>query len=346
MKKSAPPAPAGLDDQIRTIALVVLAVIATGAALRWLAPALVPFALALFLSIALAPLVDALARRWRLSRTLAVVAAMLLGSALVLALGAIVAVSVRQFSASSGVYAENLETLGARLMGPTGTRFGQDLSQLVDGALASLSETFRTASTELLSALAGLLSSGLSVFIFLMFLLVEQRRPEGGLARLLDARVQGYVAIKVLTSSVTGALVGVTLAALGIDGALLFGLLTFLLNFIPTIGSIIAVLLPLPIVIAGGHSLTVMALALLLPTAIQFVIGQVWENKKLGDEFDLRASVVLLALVIWGQIFGLVGMFLSTPITAVLRAVLADWPLTAPLAAAMGEPRPERPPRR
>ncbi len=345
MKKKQLAPTEGFDEQVRTVALIVLAVIATGAALHWLSPVLVPFALALFLSIALAPLIDGLARRWRLSRTLAVVVAMLLGGVVLLALGGIVALSVREFSASSAMYAQNLEALGMRLMDPSGTYFGRDLGQLVDGALESLTGTFQVASAGLLGGLGSILSNGFSVFIFLMFLLLEQRRPEGGLARLLDARVQGYVAIKVLTSGVTGALVGAALALLGIDGALLFGLLTFLLNFIPTLGSIIAVLLPLPIVLAGGHSVTVMVLALMIPTAIQFVIGQVWENKKLGDEFDLRASVVLLALVIFGQIFGLVGMVLSTPITAVLRSILADWPLTAPLAAAMAEPRAERPPR-
>ncbi|MEZ6017336.1 MAG: hypothetical protein R3F49_19640 [Planctomycetota bacterium] len=80
-----------------------------------------------------------------------------------------------------------------------------------------------------------------------------------------------------------------------------------------------------------------MVLAFALPAAIQFAIGQVWENKKLGDEFDLRASIVLLALVVWGQLFGLVGMVLSTPITAVLRSIMVGWPLTAPIASAMGE---------
>ncbi|MEZ6017335.1 MAG: AI-2E family transporter [Planctomycetota bacterium] len=240
------------DDRVRTAALVVIAVIATGAALHWLAAALVPFALALFLSIALSPVVDALARRWRLSRTGAVLVAMALGGVLVVALGAIVAVTATQITSSADSYAQNLEALGARFMGADGTRFGRNLEELIDGALVSIKGAFSALSSGLLGGLLGLLSSGFSVFIFLMFLLLEPRRPEGGLAGLLDARVRGYVAVKMLTSSVTGVLVGGVLAVLGIDGALLFGLLTFLLNFIPTIGSIVAVLLPLPIVLAGA----------------------------------------------------------------------------------------------
>ena len=90
MKKKQLAPTEGIDEQVRTVALVVLAVIATGAALHWLSPVLVPFALALFLSIALAPMIDGLARRWHLSRTLAVVVAMLLGGVVLLALGGIV----------------------------------------------------------------------------------------------------------------------------------------------------------------------------------------------------------------------------------------------------------------
>ena len=119
----------------------------------------------------------------------------------------------------------------------------------------------------------------------------------------------------------------------------LLGLLTFLLNFIPTIGSIVAVALPIPLLFATDASVTTIVLALALPSVIQFVVGQIWENKLLGDAFDLRASVVLLALVFWGKVWGVIGMLLATPITAVLKTLMGEWEMTRGLAGAMGQAR-------
>ena len=141
------------------------------------------------------------------------------------------------------------------------------------------------------------------------------------------------ISVKVLTSAVTGIAVGLALWAVGAPMPMLFGLVTFLLNFIPTIGSVIAVALPRCRCSSrrSENTLTIV-LALALPGVIQFAVGQIWENKLLGDKFDLRASVVLLALVFWGKIWGIVGMILATPIAApVLKTLMEGRELTRPL---------------
>lgn len=336
-----------LDERVRTASLVVLATVAAGAALHWLAPVLVPFLLALFLAIALAPLVDRLGDEMNVGRGVAVALAMALGIALLLATLGVVTVSVQQLAAQKEAYVAELTAWHGDLQGLV-ARLGErwpeavgSLSGSVQGALEGWRAHATSLLSAILSALGNLASQGLSVSLFLVFLLLEQRRPKGGVAGLLDRRIKGYVAVKVVASLATGILTSLALGVLGVDAALLFGLLAFFLNFIPAIGSVVAVMLPLPIVLAEGHGPLTIALALVVPMAIQFVIGQIWENKKLGHEFDLRGSVVLLALVLWGKLFGLVGMFLATPLTAVLKALLADWPLTAPVARAMGAPEPE-----
>ena len=123
--------------------------------------------------------------------------------------------------------------------------------------------------------------------------------------------------------------------ALNVPAAVLFGVLTFMLNFIPTIGSVVAVALPVPVL--AGHASLVTLGPLWPPGAVQFAVGQIWENKLLGDRFDLRASVVLLG---WcsGHIWGIVGMILATPITAVLKTLMLGSELTGPWRRSWGSP--------
>ena len=134
----------------------------------------------------------------------------------------------------------------------------------------------------------------------------------------------------------TGFLVGLILYLLGVDLALVFGFLAFLLNFIPSIGSIIATLLPLPIILVSPDaSWTIAVLAIALPGTVQLVIGNIITPKVLGDSLDLHPIVILMALIFWGVLWGIVGMLLATPMTAVLKILLERYELTRPVARVM-----------
>jgi len=360
MEGDHPGAPADVEARerrVRTVCLVVLTAIAAGAALYALQDVMVPFALASFLAIAFAPLVDGLAERTRLSRPIAVGVAMLLGALLLAILGGVVASSIREFDASAFSPEATEAPIGAPADDAPETtvadaildRFGIAEDSQLRETVGAAAERVSGAIPALVALLGTVLGQGMTVLIFLMFLLIEQGRPAQrpaasgplGLGDTVRDRVKRYISVKVMTSLVTGIGVGVTLWAIGAPMPLLLGLLTFLLNFVPTIGSIIAVALPVPLLLADGAGVGVIALAIAIPSAIQFAVGQVWENKLLGDAFDLRASVVLLALVFWGKVWGIIGMLLATPITAVLKTLMEDWDLTRPLARAMGQAAPE-----
>jgi AI-2 transport protein TqsA len=124
---------------------------------------------------------------------------------------------------------------------------------------------------------------------------------------------------------------------------MVFGLFAFLLNFIPSVGSLIATLLPLPVVLMNPEiSPTIGVLAIVLPGLVQLAIGNVISPKVMGDSLELHPVTILLALMIWGTLWGLVGMLLATPITAVLKMLLERMELTRPLARLMAghvEPR-------
>lgn len=343
--RPAPMEPPSTERRIQTVCLLILASIAVGATLQALRDVMIPFALALFLALALSPVVDQLAARTRLSRAVSVGLTMLLGALLLVIVGGVVASSLKEFEAIGKTASEGQAEGGLdALLKTVG----------LDAYADKIEETLRGLLPQLVSVLGSLLSQGVTVLIFLMFLLLEQGRPgrsmgagagaaAGSMQSTVRDGVQQYISVKMVTSAVTGIAVGSILMALKVPAAVLFGVLTFMLNFIPTIGSVVAVALPVPVLLAGGADFLTLGLAVALPGAVQFVVGQIWENKLLGDRFDLRASVVLLGLVFWGHIWGIVGMILATPITAVLKTLMRGSELTQPVASLMGQPDPKAP---
>jgi AI-2 transport protein TqsA len=182
----------------------------------------------------------------------------------------------------------------------------------------------------------GIASRTFLVIVFTLFILLgrpgQTRRTTGVLAE-IESRVQSYISQMVLLSAVSGILVWVVLWVLGVKLAALFGVLAFLLNFIPTIGSIIATLLPLPVILIDPQMpVTIQILAIAVPAAIQIWLGNAVQPRVLGNALDLHPIVVLISLIFWSMIWGLAGAFLATPMTAVLRIVLDKIPATRPLA--------------
>src|SRR5690606_7060296 len=145
-----------------------------------------------------------------------------------------------------------------------------------------------------------LLSNGVLVAIFLLFVLLGRQSPERrpDLLAQIERQVKNYLLVMLLISAATGILVGVTLRLLGVDFAWFFGFFALLLNFIPNLGSLIATLLPLPIaMLVPPLSVTAKVLVLIIPTMIQFSIGNLLAPKLQGDALRLHPVVVLMALI-------------------------------------------------
>jgi len=136
--------------------------------------------------------------------------------------------------------------------------------------------------------------------------------------------IKRYIALKTLTSLTTGILIAICLAVIGIDYPLLWGLLAFLLNYVPNIGSIIAAV---PAVLLAFIQLgTVHALfAIMGYLVVNGVIGSVIEPRVMGHGLGLSTLVVFLSLVFWGWVLGPVGMLLSVPLTMILKIALESY---------------------
>ena len=124
--------------------------------------------------------------------------------------------------------------------------------------------------------------------------------------------------------------------AMNVDMALVFGLFTFILKFIPEAGTIIAVLMPVPLVLVNeSTSLTRVLMVLVLPAAIHIFLGNFVEPKVLGDHLQLHPITVLAALIFWGMLWGVPGLLLAAPMTAALKILLEGSELTKPVAKLM-----------
>ena len=148
-------------------------------------------------------------------------------------------------------------------------------------------------------------------------------------------RIRHYLSIKTLTSLITGILLWIALTIIGVDYAILWGLIAFLLNYIPTIGSFIAaapaVLFALVQLGFGG------ALAALIAfVAVNIIIGSFIEPKLMGQGMGLSTFIVFLSLIFWGFVFGTVGMFLSVPLTMTVKIMLEHNPKTRWIAIILG----------
>lgn len=135
-------------------------------------------------------------------------------------------------------------------------------------------------------------------------------------------QIQNYLATKFFVSLAVGLIIALVLWIFGVDFLIVWAVLAFLLNFIPTIGSIIAVLLPSLMTLVQYESFGKMLAVALIIIGIQNIIGNIIEPKILGERLGLNPLVVLISLLIWGYMWGVVGMILSIPLTSILKIIM------------------------
>jgi AI-2 transport protein TqsA len=322
-------------DKLQNTCILILTVIAVGVALSLLRPVLVPFCLALLLTFCLTPVIDLQMQYLRLPRSVAIAGVGVMGVGVSFLLMYMTAAAVSDIGDHAEEYRIELARLtkhGAEALDRCGIHpRTEDLSRFVG--------TAQTALGALLNGLTESLTTGVLVVIFMIFILLGRKGPPPDPTSLLgeiEIRVRSYLLRVVGLSVLTGVVVGVALAVIGVKFALVFGFLAFLLNFIPNVGAIIATLLPLPVVLLSPDlSPTQQVLALAVPATLQGLIGSLLQPRLYGAALNLHPVVVLLALVFFGMIWGIIGAFLAMPITGVIRIVFERIPATRPLGELM-----------
>ncbi|MCP4150590.1 MAG: AI-2E family transporter [bacterium] len=201
--------------------------------------------------------------------------------------------------------------------------------------------------TKTFGSFAAFIGNLLLVLIFLMFMLAgrtaltgrvnkafEQDRADKirSIINAIEDQVQHYLLIKTFISFLTGFLCGIILLIGNFDFVIFSALLIFVLNFIPSFGSIIATAFPVIIgILKFGFSVrVVLVMAGLMLT--QFIIGNVFEPKITGKSLNLSPIIILISLIFWGYIWGIVGMMLAVPLTSALKIFFHNIPTLKPIA--------------
>ena len=140
----------------------------------------------------------------------------------------------------------------------------------------------------------------------------------------ITSQIQRYIIAKVGVNLVAGIVTTIVLRIVGIDFPIVWGLFVFLFNFIPTIGSAVALVFPVLFTLVQFDSIGSMLLVLILMAGIQTLAFNVAEPMIIGKRLNLNPLMILLSVLVWGYIWGIVGMLLSVPLTAIIKIILTN----------------------
>jgi len=267
-------------------------------------------------------------RCFHFPRPCAVIVCLLMLVGFLILFGYIVAVSVKKLASNIDGYeyqAQEIVDWVKKELKSLGIDFSTDIVPKLKEFLGSLAG-------DITQWALSFIEDTVLVLIFLAYLLISPIRPKHGVAALANHSVRKYIQLKTLISLLVGICVGLSYTILNVDLAWVWALITFVMNFIPNVGSIIATLLPMPLVILSPPdqmSVTSKFLALLLPISAHMIVGNYIEPLIFGRSLDIHPIVVLIALGFWSILWGIPGMILSVPIVAITRIVLctSDHPL-------------------
>lgn len=328
--------------------LSVLVIFAMATAFKAAQAVLIPLMIAWLLSYVCGPVVNFLVDK-KVPLGLAVFAVLMLVLLVCYLSGIFLYGRVQSFASEYGTYAERLTIIHNDAMYNLSQRYN-----VPETAFADINWT-REIGKRLLTAsgnVASFLGNLMMVLIFLVFMLlgkpyfkykVEKAFPKeravafSSVTASISKQIGQYLVVKVAISGTTAVLVWLGLTLLKVEFALTWGALAFFLNFIPSIGSILASVPPILLAIVqfypNGWMPLLVAVVLLL---IQMTMGNVIEPKIMGDSLNLSPVVILLSLVFFGWLWGIVGALLSVPIAASIKIVCENIEGLRPISVLMG----------
>lgn len=330
--------------------------IATGVAMAgcyWLRDLLAPFALAIFIWLMIDGAARGIDRRLKFVPYWVglIVSVLLVVAGLVIVL-AILTDTARDIAVRAPEYQDRLEEIVAPILALPGIN-PEWLT------LNNLAERFNLGAVlgGLADGLQNLVGNGVLIAIYVAFLFAAQNSFPGKMDAIfpesanretsrqvgnrIRASIENYLWVQTLVSLVITILSYVIMSALGLDNALFWAFVIFILNYIPTIGSIIAVILPTAFALMQFDELWRVGVLAASLGLWQFSVGNFVQPRLMSDQLNLSALVVLLSLALWGFLWGGIGVFLSAPLTVMLMIILSQFATTrwlAILLSADGKP--------
>ncbi len=326
------------ENKVVVACLVLIVIFLAGVVLKLAKPVLFPFVLAIFLSFVLSPALDFLTRM-KIPKSVSLIVIIIFAFLVIYLLSLLFYSSGKAFASELPKYGQKVNSILEPIQEqiqvivpewePVDWVGQLDVSKLGSFFLSSLGEFFV------------FMSNLFVVFIFLIFILVgrgnlkikikncfdDKRSSQiSDVIQNIDTQIQKYLFIKTAISFVTGVFATVVLLIFGVDFAIVFGFFTFILNYIPNIGSIIATGLPVAFAAFQFDTLWPAFLIFLILGSIQMTLGNFIEPRVMGQGLGLSALVVLFFLFFWGWLWGIGGMILAVPTAAIVKIVCRNIP--------------------
>ncbi len=255
--------------------------------------------------------------------------------------------NVSNVIAASSRYQENLLKISSSI----DEKFNVKILASMNNMIKSMN--LQTVFVNVYAVFTTLASSTVLIVLYVAFLFVEQHfflKKIDSLFPTLEGRLlinniishivnntQTYLGIKSILSIATALASWIIMKWVGLDFAEFWALLIFFLNFIPNIGAIIAIAFPTALAALQFTSWIPFIEIILALGAIQFIVGNLIEPRYLSNSLNLSPLVILIALAVWGEIWGILGMFLSVPITVMMMIIFAHFEKTRPIAILLSQ---------
>lgn len=261
--------------------------------------------------------------------------------------GSLISSNIQQLSLALPQYENNVNII----VDSINQKFSIDIANIIVDYTSDFD--FASILTDIFGALTSIFGNVVTVLIFLLFILLEEPTFSKKLRAMypdnnkhdhisemivkIGNSINGYLTVKTFTSFLTGFLSYFALLFIGVDAPLFWAFLIFLLNYIPTIGSLIATLFPTIFAMLQFGDISPAILVLSIVGAIQVIVGNILEPRIMGSSLNISPLVVIITLFLWGAIWGVVGMLLSVPITVMIIIVLSEFENTRPIAILLSQ---------
>ncbi len=326
--------------------ITIMGLVVIGIVLRELSHIFIPLVIAIFLFFVFSPL-----NNWLDNKKIPMLFITLIDLVIVFGLlygvGRIVVDSFLQFGEGLPVYGEKLSNMvrATSLSWGVTDPFFTDFS--FEHLLAKLN--IQNLAGGIFSSTVSLLGNILFVLFFFLFVLsgnetiynaatvddqklldkfqserLEREQQLETTFKKITEQIQRYIIAKVGVNLIAGIITTIVLSIIGVDFPIVWGLFVFLFNFIPTIGSAIALVFPVLFTLVQFDSVGTMILVLALMAGIQTLAFNVAEPMILGKRLNLNPLLILLSVLVWGYIWGIVGMLLSVPLTAIIKIIISN----------------------
>jgi len=244
-------------------------------------------------------------------------------------------------------YASNIELLGAKIEALSGLDLKAEMESAIDSFQGS------AYLSGFINSLSEILGNMMMIIFYIIFILIEEslferklaliaadsEHPEGTKQTLvkIDKTMSRYIGLKSLIALCTATMGYLVFFLVGLDAPIFWAFLLFMFNFIPSVGPILASILPALFSLLQFGSFTEFLIIIISLTSISVLVGNFLEPRLMGNTLNISPLVAILSLAVWGALWGITGMLLSVPITVALIIIFSQFPNTRSIAILLSE---------